>query len=82
MKKELAEWRGRMNQQVETYRSDLTGLQTTLTGEMGGLRAELAAVKERIRTQLEANEATLGALRQSGAGDPPTQHALSGGAAA
>ncbi|PRW33596.1 CAP-Gly domain-containing linker 1-like [Chlorella sorokiniana] len=79
MKKELADWRVRMNQQVEGYRADLTSLQTTLTTEIGGLRSELADVKARIRAQLEANGESIASLHARG--DPSTRAELEGSAA-
>lgn len=61
---------------METYRSDLSALQSSLTTDMGSLRGELAGVKARICAQLEANDGALAALRAAGAGDPPTVAAL------
>lgn len=78
---ELSDWRGRISQQVEAYRSDLLGLQASLTQEMAGLRGDLVGVKQTIRSQLEAGEAALGTLRSAGAADPPTAAALAAPAA-
>lgn len=72
---ELSDWRGRVAQQVESYRSELSGLQAHLTEEMAGLRGDLAGVKATIRSQLEASEAALGELRCTGSADPPTHAA-------
>ncbi|KAI7844489.1 hypothetical protein COHA_001948 [Chlorella ohadii] len=80
MKKELADWRVRMNERVEGYRTDLTTLQATLTSEMGGLRSELADVKARIRAQLEANGEAIANLHARG--DPGTRAELEGAAVA
>lgn len=76
---DLADWRSRMNQQVESYRAELSGLQTSLSAEMSRLRGELADMKARIRQQMDSNTAVLGDLRQQGAGDAATEAALSAG---
>jgi hypothetical protein len=67
---ELADWRVRMNQQVEGYRAELSGLQTSLTSEMSGLRGELEDMKARIRGQLESNARAISELQAPGCGEP------------
>lgn len=61
---DLADWRSRMSQQVDSYREELTGLQASLSDEMSGLRGELAAMKARIKQQLDSNARLIGDMQR------------------
>eukprot|EP00873_Tetraselmis_striata_P018413 jgi/Tetstr1/438677/TSEL_027227.t1 len=54
LKKELSDWRMKLDAQVKTYRSELGELRTTLNDEVDQLRTEFQDLRSTLRQQLEA----------------------------
>ncbi|GAB4815776.1 hypothetical protein N2152v2_002822 [Parachlorella kessleri] len=74
LKKELQDWRGHMDGQVKTYRTELSGLQQSLQGDIQGLRADLQQLQKRIRSQLGSSDELIAAIKQRG--PPAVQQAV------
>lgn len=54
LKKDLADWRVRLNSQVEQYQMEMGGLRTQLMTEMEALRSEFLDVRVSLQQQMDA----------------------------
>ncbi|KAJ9523926.1 hypothetical protein QJQ45_022413 [Haematococcus lacustris] len=53
LKKELQDWRLKLDTQVKSYRNEITDLRKTLNTEVESLRHEFLDLKTALKTQLE-----------------------------
>eukprot|EP00898_Chlorokybus_atmophyticus_P001035 jgi/Chlat1/1932/Chrsp153S02253 len=53
LKRDLADWRTRLDSQVTGYRSELSTLRESLGGEVNALKAEFAELRSTLTAQLE-----------------------------
>mmetsp|Transcript_8612 Transcript_8612/g.23153 ORF Transcript_8612/g.23153 Transcript_8612/m.23153 type:complete len:127 (+) Transcript_8612:141-521(+) len=53
LKKELGDWRSKLDVQVKTYRNEITDLRQTLNGEVEALRADFMDLRTSLKQQLE-----------------------------
>ncbi len=51
---DLADWRVRLNSQVEQYQKEMGGLRTQLTTEMEALRSEFLDMRVSLQQQMDA----------------------------
>lgn len=54
LKRDLQEWRFKLDNQVKSYRSELGDLRKTLNSEVTQLRDEFADLRQTLKQQLEA----------------------------
>ncbi|KAG0564149.1 hypothetical protein M758_8G082900 [Ceratodon purpureus] len=64
LKKDLENWRGRMDTQVKSYKEELSGLRTSLNSEVEHLRAEFQDLRNTLKQQREATPMKLMKLDQ------------------
>eukprot|EP01026_Neomeris_dumetosa_P066158 TRINITY_DN638_c0_g1_i3.p2 TRINITY_DN638_c0_g1~~TRINITY_DN638_c0_g1_i3.p2 ORF type:complete len:130 (-),score=32.00 TRINITY_DN638_c0_g1_i3:247-636(-) len=53
LKKDLTDWRGKLDEQVKAYREELGGLRKSLNDEVESLRGEFQDLRVTLKTQLE-----------------------------
>lgn len=63
LKKELQDWRGKLENQVKTYRTELGDLKKNLNSEVEGLRSEFLQLRAALKKQLDL---TAGLATQEG----------------
>eukprot|EP01023_Acetabularia_acetabulum_P022993 TRINITY_DN2258_c0_g1_i1.p1 TRINITY_DN2258_c0_g1~~TRINITY_DN2258_c0_g1_i1.p1 ORF type:complete len:167 (-),score=35.97 TRINITY_DN2258_c0_g1_i1:152-652(-) len=79
LKKDLTDWRGRLDEQVKSYREELGTLRKSLNDEVENLRSEFQDLRVTLKTQLEltasmaAREAPKHMLEQRGSGQQVIQ---------
>jgi len=54
LKKELSDWRQKLDAQVKTYKNELGDLRSTLNQEVEQLRSEFQDLRSTLRQQLES----------------------------
>ena len=60
LKRDLQDWRFKLDNQVKSYRSELGDLRKTLNTEVGSLRKEFQDLRATLKQQLEATAAIAG----------------------
>ncbi|BDA45377.1 hypothetical protein COCOBI_07-1640 [Coccomyxa sp. Obi] len=65
LKKDLADWRVRLNSQVEQYQMEMGGLRTQLMTEMEALRSEFLDMRVSLQQQLDATWTAVDSAEQA-----------------
>uniref|UniRef100_A0A7R9V0C9 Uncharacterized protein n=1 Tax=Chlamydomonas euryale TaxID=1486919 RepID=A0A7R9V0C9_9CHLO len=56
LKKELGDWRGKLDGQVKSFQGEIADLRKTLNTEVDSLRSEFVDLKSALKTQLELTQ--------------------------